>query len=85
MMPGIYSIEHYYVISWKFSNCEQGSCTCHCSAMKLVKEKQGGLIPTYGPQEMAIQVHQAFRRHYSCFAISCRSSGPLSSELSQPD
>ena len=34
-----------------------------------------------GPQEMAIQ----FRQHYLCFAISCRSSGLLSSELSQSD
>ena len=37
------------------------------------------------PQEMAIQAHQALRRHYSCFVISCRSSGLLSSELSQSD
>ena len=26
---------------------------------------------------MTIQAYQAFRRHYSCFSISCRSSGLL--------
>ena len=54
--------------------------------MNLVKEKQGGLVPPPpGPQEMAIQAHQALHRHYPCFAISCRSSGLLSSALSQSD
>ena len=48
-----------------------------------VPQREAGRTNPYGSQEVAFQAHQAFNRHYSCFAISCRFSGPLSSELSQ--
>ena len=48
-LSGVRGIGHY-VTTWLFSNCEQGSHTClfnrHCSTMNLVKEKQGGLVPS---------------------------------------
>ena len=48
-------------------------------------EREAGRTDPYGPQEMATQAHQASRRHYLCYTISCRSNGLLSSELSLPD
>ena len=41
-----------------------------------------GTTYPYWPQEMATQAYQASRRYCLCLAISCRSNGLLSSELS---
>ena len=49
------------------------------------REREARRTGPSGPQEMAIQALQAFHRHNSCFAITCRSSRVLYSELSQSD
>ena len=62
-MSGVCGIEHY-VMTWYFSNCEQGSYIFvffnrHCSTINLVKEKQGGLIPP-GLKRWPFQLFQHF-------------------------
>ena len=74
-MSGVCGIEHY-VMTWLISNCEQGSYTCLFQKTLLHNEsceREARRTGSSKPQEMAIQAHQAFRGHYSCFAISCRS------------
>ena len=61
---------------WSFEFRPNQSCVCNF--LRTLR------TDPYGPQEMATQARQASRWHYLCFAISCRSSGLLSSELSLP-
>ena len=52
-MSGIYNIEHY-VMTWYFSNCEQGSYTCLFQWTLLHNEsceRVAGRTDPYGPEE----------------------------------
>ena len=83
-MSGIYNIGHC-VMTLSISNCEQGSGTClflQTQHQNVSYGRGAGRTNPYGPQEMATPAHQASRRHCLCFAISCKSNGLLSSELS---
>ena len=65
-MSGIYNIGHC-VMSWYFSNCEQGSGTClflYTQLQNAFYEREAGRTDSYWPQEMATQARQASRRHY---------------------
>ena len=61
------------------------SAVWELTAEDVSYEREAVRTDPYGPQEMATQARQASRRHYLCYAISCRSNGLLSSELSLPE
>ena len=54
----------------------------HSTECNAFYEREAGRTDPFRPQETATQARQAYRWHYLYFAISCRTSGLLSSELS---